>query len=98
MTHTYTPLGAGFEDAGSRLREVKGLVWKVDDAVGKMQLCYVAGTEGALRDAERWRAGQLRGVVGLSEPQCQSDPGIAERLRLNTEGVDRRKVRAAMQQ
>ena len=94
----YEPLGAGFEDADSRRREVKGLVWKVDDAAGKMQLCYVAGTEGALCNADHWRAGQLRGVVGLPEPQCQSDPVIAERLGLDTEGVKRRQVSHAMQQ
>ena len=94
----YEPWGAGFEDADSRRREVKGLVWKVDGAVGKMQLCYVVGTEGALGNADRWRAGQLLGVVGLPEPQCQSDPEIAERLGLDTEGVKRRQVRAAMQQ
>ena len=98
LSDLHAPLGAGFKDADSRRREVKGLVWEVDDAAGQMQLCYVTGTEGALRTADCWRAGQLRGVVGLPEPQCEPDPVIAARLRLDPEGVERRQVSAAMQQ
>ena len=60
---------------------------------GKLELHHVVGTEAVAGTASFWRDIKLRSVVGLPELKCAPDPVVVDKLGLEVQDVEARRVR-----
>ena len=90
--HNYCNSPGREKTAESDRRTIKALVWGVD-AAGALELHHVAGTEQALETAACWEGVRLQAqVVGLPEPQSTIDQAVADKLGLDFESIEARRV------